>query len=521
MAEVAPYLEALGISHAYLSPCFKASPGSAHGYDVTDHNAFNPELGSADAFDRMAATLAGLHMGVVLDVVPNHMGIGGDANPWWLDVLENGPSSPYAGFFDIHWAPVKAELRDRVLLPVLPDQYGRVLESQQLALELVEGAFVIRYAGARLPVAPETYPMVLGHRLDGLASHLGPDSPHLLELQSILTAIEHLPPRTVTEADRVAERLREKEIIKRRLAALVKEADAVRGFVEDNVRLLNGIPGDPRSFDRLDALLDAQVYRLADWRVAADEVNYRRFFDVNDLAAIRMESRPVFEATHRLVLRLVAAGAVHGLRIDHPDGLYAPGEYFQRLQDEALRATAARLVPRARRGDAGRAPDRAPRGGGRPAVRCGSWPRRSSRPTSSFPTGGRCPAAPGTISSPRSTGSSWTAGPPGSSRRSTAASSGRAPIMADVIHEAKRLIMQTTMASEISELGLTLDHISETNRLSRDFTRASLTRAIREVIAAFPVYRTYVGDRGGRGEPAGPRVHRARGGRGPPPQPGS
>jgi (1->4)-alpha-D-glucan 1-alpha-D-glucosylmutase len=500
VAEIAAYLEALGISHAYLSPCFKASPGSAHGYDVTDHNAFNPELGSADAFDRMATTLAGLHMGVVLDVVPNHMGIGGDANPWWLDVLENGPSSPYAGFFDINWAPVKAELRDRVLLPVLPDQYGRVLESQQLALELVEGAFVIRYAGARLPVAPETYPMVLGHRLDGLASHLAPDSPHLLELQSILTAIEHLPPRTVTEADRIAERLREKEIIKRRLAALVKESDAVRGFVEDNVRLLNGVAGDPRSFDRLDALLDAQVYRLADWRVAADEVNYRRFFDVNHLAAIRMESRTVFEATHRLVLRLVAAGAVHGLRIDHPDGLYAPGEYFQRLQDEALRATAARLVPgldEATLAALLTAHREAEAAGGPLWVVAEKILQADEELPDWWAVSG-------------STGYDFLGSvnglfvDRGASRQLTAIHSrfiGARPIMADVIHEAKRLIMQTTMASEISELGLTLDHISETNRLSRDFTGASLTRAIREVSAAFPVYRTYVGDRGGEVSP--------------------
>jgi (1->4)-alpha-D-glucan 1-alpha-D-glucosylmutase len=494
VAEAGPYLEALGISHAYLSPCFKASPGSAHGYDVVDHNAFNPELGSADAFDRMAVALSGLDLGVLLDVVPNHMGIGGDANAWWLDVLENGPSSPYAGFFEINWAPVKVELRDRVLLPVLPDQYGRVLESQQLTLELVEGAFVIRYAGARLPVAPETYPMVLRHRLDALTRHLGPDNPHHLELQSILTAIDHLPARTVTDADAVAERLREKEIIKRRLATLVKESDAVRDFVEDNVRLLNGVPGDPRSFDRLDALLGAQVYRLADWRVAADEVNYRRFFDVNDLAAIRVQSRAVFEATHRLVLRLVASGAVHGLRIDHPDGLYAPGEYFRQLQDEVLRVTAARLAP-----------------------------GLDEAALAALLTAHREAGAPGPLwivaekilqideqlpdwwAVAGSTGYDFLASvnglfvDRGASRQMTAILSrftGARPIMPDVVHEAKRLIMQTTMAGEINELGLELDHISETNRLSRDFTRPSLTRVIREVIAAFPVYRTYVGDRG-------------------------
>jgi (1->4)-alpha-D-glucan 1-alpha-D-glucosylmutase len=495
VAVLASYLDALGVSHAYLSPCFRAAPGSLHGYDVVDHGAFNPELGGPDAFDRMAAALAQRGMGLILDVVPNHMGIAGDTNSWWMDVLENGPSSPHAGFFDINWAPVKAELRDRVLLPVLGDQYGRALESQQLALELVDGAFVIRYAGARLPVAPHAYPMVLAVGLDGLVARLGPDHPHVLELQSILTAIDHLPDRTVTEPTRVSERLREKEIIKRRLGALVKESDAVREFVEENIRVCNGTAGDPRSFDRLDALLGAQIYRLADWRVAGDEVNYRRFFDVNHLAAIRMESRPVFEAAHRLVLRLVADGKVSGLRIDHPDGLYAPGEYFHRLQDEALLRMAERVAPgavdagallTARRAAAGAA--------GRPL-----WivAEKILHGEEALPewwhVGG-------------STGYDFLAsvnGPfvdRGASRQMTALYdrfTGMKPTMGDVVNEAKRLIMQTTMASEIGELGLELSRIAEANRLTRDFTLSSLIRAIREVMASLPVYRTYVGDRGG------------------------
>jgi len=189
VAALAPYLDALGVSDVYLSPCFRCGPGSSHGYDVTDHNAFNPELGSPTTFDRMAATLSARGLGLILDVVPNHMGIAGDANPWWLDVLENGPASPRAEFFDIDWAPAKAELRNRVLLPILPDQYGRVLESQQLALEFVDGAFHLRYAGARLPITPRTYPQILTERLEPLAERLGPEDPGLQELRSILTAI--------------------------------------------------------------------------------------------------------------------------------------------------------------------------------------------------------------------------------------------------------------------------------------------------------------------------------------------
>src|SRR5262245_23061967 len=345
VADLAPYLSDLGISDAYLSPCFKCGPGSTHGYDVTDYNAFNPEVGSAATFAGMAAALAARGLGIVLDIVPNHMGIAGDSNPWWLDVLENGPSSHRAGFFDIDWRPAKPELCDTVLLPFLHDQYGRVLEAQQLEVELCEGAFSVRCAGARLPLSPESFPQILGHRLDALAERLGGEHAGLAELRSILTALEHLPGHAETDAARVEERLREKEIVKRRLAALVKESDEIRAFVEDNVRIFNGVAGEPRSFDLLDRLLTAQTYRLADWRVAGDEVNYRRFFDVSNLAAIRMERPEVFAATHELTLKLVGDGTVTGLRIDHPDGLYAPSEYFRRVQEGAVRATARRLIP--------------------------------------------------------------------------------------------------------------------------------------------------------------------------------
>src|SRR5439155_980665 len=345
VAALAPYLSTLGMSEAYLSPCFKCGPGSSHGYDVTDHNAFNPEVGSAATFDRMVENLRGRGLGIILDLVPNHMGIAGDANPWWLDVLENGPSWPRAAVFDVDWNPPKPELRNKILLHVLPDQYGRVLESRQLQLELSDGAFFLRYAGARLPINPDTYSQILTHRLDTLAEHRSEDHPSLQELRSVLTALAHLPGHTETEPARVEERMREKEIIKRRLAALVKGSVEIHDALDETVRVFNGESGVPESFDSLDQLLSAQIYRLADWRVAGDEVNYRRFFDVNNLAAIRMERHEVFEATHELVMRLLGEGKVAGVRIDHPDGLYAPGEYFRRLQEGAILATARRLLP--------------------------------------------------------------------------------------------------------------------------------------------------------------------------------
>jgi (1->4)-alpha-D-glucan 1-alpha-D-glucosylmutase len=501
VAGLASYLAALGVSEAYLSPCFKCGPGSSHGYDVTDHNAFNPEIGGPAAFDRMTAALAAEGLGVVLDVVPNHMGITGDSNPSWMDVLENGPSSPFASFFDIDWAPVKPELRNKVLLPVLPDQYGRVLESQQLAVEFSEGAFFVRYAGARLPVAPRTYAQVLTYRMDWLGERLGPEHAHFQEFQSILTALEHLPDQTETDAQRISERQREKEIIKRRLAALGKECQDVHEFIENNVRAFNGTPGDPRSFDLLDRLLTAQTYRLADWRVAGEEVNYRRFFDINHLAAIRMESQGAFDASHRLTLRLVGEGKVTGLRVDHPDGLFAPGEYFRRLQEGAVLEVARRLAPDLdQEGAAALRARHREEGGARPGS-AGARPlwivaEKILMPDERLPdwwvvagtTGYDFLASLNGLFVDR-----------GASRQMTTLYTrfvGRTTPMADLAYGAKRLIMQVSMASEINQLGYHLDRISEKHRLSRDFTLNSLVRAIREVIACFPVYRTYVGDDG-------------------------
>ncbi|HEV8441044.1 MAG TPA: malto-oligosyltrehalose synthase [Methylomirabilota bacterium] len=501
VAALGAYLSALGVSEAYLSPCFRCGPGSSHGYDVTDHNAFNPEVGSHQSFDRMAAGLAGRGLGVIIDVVPNHMGIAGDANPWWVDILENGPSSPYAPFFDIDWAPTRAELRNKVLLPVLPDQYGRVLESQQLQLELFEGAFFVRYAGARLPVNPNSYAHILTHRIDALGERLGADHAHFRELRSILSAVEHLPDQTEQDLARVEERLREKEIIKRRLANLVKESTEVREFVDDNVRIFNGNPGEPSSFDLLDRLLSAQTYRLADWRVAGDEVNYRRFFDVSHLAAIRMERPEVFEASHKLILELVGEGTVTGLRIDHPDGLYAPGAYFRRLQEGAILKVARRLEP------------------GLGAAEAEAMIAQYRRLASARPV----PAAarPLWISAEKilapeeplpdwwlvagTTGYDFLASVNGlfvdrkAWRQMTAVYArfvGAQSLMGNLSYAAKRLIMQVSMASEISQLGRHLDRISERNRHSRDFTLNSLIRALLEIIACFPVYRTYVGDDG-------------------------
>src|SRR6201987_1211250 len=242
----------------------------------------------------------------------------------------------YAPYFDIDWHPLKSDLRDKVLLPILTDQYGRVLERGEFKVRFEEGAFYLEFRNQRLPIAPGTYRHVLELALENLAEYK--DEPFYAEFQSILTALEYLPRRTETDPEKIAERAREKEIVKRRLERRCQEAPQVQRAIEKALAQINGRPGDPRSFDRLDELLNAQLYRLAFWRVAAEEINYRRFFDVNDLAAIRMELPEVFEAAHQLVLDLVGSGAVTGLRIDHPDGLYLPKEYLDKLQRRSGKA---------------------------------------------------------------------------------------------------------------------------------------------------------------------------------------
>src|ERR1051326_320228 len=287
--DLVPYLHDLGVSDCYASPYLKARAGSLHGYDVVDPSKINPEIGSDEEHAAWLSELQRQGMGHILDFVPNHMGISGNENPWWNDVLKNGPCAHHAGYFDIDWNPPKAELREKVLLAVLGDPYGKALESGQIRLHLEAGNFLIDYFENRFPVAVETTAACLRHRIEVLESSLGKDAPEMMEYHSIVTAIQHLPPRNEKDPDRIAERYREKEIIKRRLAMLVDTSPPVRDFVVMNVEIYNGKPDDPRSFDLLDSLLNEQAYRLAYWRVESDEINYRRFFDVNDLAALCVE----------------------------------------------------------------------------------------------------------------------------------------------------------------------------------------------------------------------------------------
>src|SRR5438128_8315699 len=409
-------------------------------------------------------------MGQIADFVPNHMGINDPQNVWWQDVLENGPSSLYAPYFDIDWRPLKTDLHDKVLLPILGDQYGRVLERGELRMRFDGGSFSLTYFDHVFPIAPGTYRYILELALENLAEFR--DEDFYAEFQSIRTALEYLPRRTETNPGRIKERAREKEIIKKRLERRCAEAPQVQRAIEKAVETINGHVGDPRSFDRLDELLNAQSYRLAFWRVAAEEINYRRFFDINDLAAIRVELPKVFDAVHRLLLDLVSTGAVTGLRIDHPDGLYLPREYFEKLQQRCAKALGIALPKD------GRAVYMLAE-----KILTGSETLRRDwrvHGTTGYDFANHVTQL--LVDSSAETAITKTF------HRFI----GHSVPFGHLLYAKKLQVMKLALANDVDVLGNMLDRLSEQNRWYRDFTLEALSRAVRETIACFPVYRTYL-----------------------------
>src|ERR1700736_1412670 len=229
---IVDYLDDLGITDIYASPFLMARPGSLHGYDVTDQTRFNPEIGDEDSFLRLSTSLQEHKMGLIADVVPNHMCITHPSNRWWWDVLENGPSSPFARFFDIDWHPPKQELANKVLLPVLGNQFGRVLENQEIQAIYAHSELQISLYDTPLPLAPRTWTMVLEPAAARLRDQIDPGDTQVAELESIITALSHLPGPTETDDAKIRERQREKDIVKRRLSALVEASGDVSEAIE-------------------------------------------------------------------------------------------------------------------------------------------------------------------------------------------------------------------------------------------------------------------------------------------------
>jgi len=498
-----PYLHALGVTHCYASPILQARAGSTHGYDITDHNQINPELGTYEDFSALADELRARNMGLILDFVPNHMAIGHGTNPWWSDVLENGPSSEYAAYFDIDWDPLKPELVGKVLLPILGDQYGAELETGRLAVEYADGAFRLRYYDKFLPFDPQTLPLLFSGVRDAGAHGLrGDDRAHaaLTHWRELLEDLRALPPHTAHEPHLVEQRRQAVPQLKRRIASIAEHSTGVRDLFARALERINGNPDDPRSFDRLHALLEAQAYRLAHWRVSAEEINYRRFFDVNDLVGVRMENSRVFEATHRLLRRLLADGIISGIRFDHPDGLFNPPQYFARTQMLYAASQCCGATP---------CPPASENGielGVAQVFGQHEWTNNLAPlyalvekilgPGEELPAEWR---VDGTVGYEFLNVVNGVFIQPRSARAFTDLYQRFTGISSDVdslIYECKKLIMETALSSEVSVLTHMLARICARDRRARDFTLGTLEEAIVETIACFPVYRTYIDERG-------------------------
>jgi (1->4)-alpha-D-glucan 1-alpha-D-glucosylmutase len=444
-AEIAAYLAELGISHLYCSPYLQAAPGSTHGYDVVNPHKVNEELGGAEGHARLCAALDENGLKQVLDIVPNHMAIGGRENPWWWDVLENGPSSRYAAYFDVDWDPPEAKLRNMVLLPVLGDHYGRLVERAELTLEREGAQFIIRYHDQIFPVSPRS--------LDDLIATAAQrcDSNHLA---FIADALGQLPPSTATDWDAVRKRHRHKEVLREQLMSLYEEQPKVAAALDQVVAEVNSNP------DQLDALLERQNYRLAFWRTAGRESGYRRFFDINTLAGLQSEDEQVFAQTHALILDWLKREVLDGVRVDHPDGLRDPEQYFNRLHIACPRAwiTAEKILEPG---------ERLPE----------SWPIAGTtgydfiyRVNNLFVD----PAAETALS------------------QFYGEFTGEPTDFAAIVSDKKHFVLREILGSDLNRLTALFVDICERHRRHRDYTRHELHEALREVTACFPVYRTYV-----------------------------
>jgi (1->4)-alpha-D-glucan 1-alpha-D-glucosylmutase len=477
--ELVPYLAQLGITHCYASPFMKARPGSMHGYDIIDHKKINPEIGTPEELDQLVAKLKEHNLGLILDIVPNHMGIG-MANRWWMDVLENGPASIFAEYFDIDWFPVKPELYGKVTLPVLGESYGAVLKGGQLKLSFVEddGALFVKYYDNAFPVNPKTYPKVLANRMDVLKERLGKNNADVMVYESIITALDRLPAHT--EKAGFNSRVREKEVQMKRLAALCKQNSEITTFIEQNLLEFEVRPDDSHALDRMHSLLEAQAYRLVFWRVASDEINYRRFFDINELAAVRTEDPRVFAEMHELVFNLIAEGKLDGLRIDHPDGLFDPYVYFNQLQIKA-----AEKLNKPTPGESDLAL-------GKETLPFYIIVEKILAPFEHLEDDW---AVHGTVGYDflNSLQNVFVAAENETSFTQIYESFiGRSVEYEELKTACKGLILDTVLASELYTLAHRLSQIAEMSWNYRDFTLNSLRKALRYVVMYFPVYRSYV-----------------------------
>lgn len=446
-AGIADYLQQLGISHVYCSPYLQAAPGSQHGYDVVDHHKVNDELGGSEAHERFSQRLGECRLGQVLDIVPNHMAISGRRNRYWWDVLQNGPASPYASYFDIDWQSRDEKLRNKLLVPILGDHYGRVLNRGEIQIERTRGDFSIRYFDHELPLAPES----IAPMLSVAAARAGSDY-----LAFLADALERLPgPEEAANRSQTAlERHRDQEMIRSLLERLFDETPFIAETVDGTLASVNKDP------NRLDEILERQSYRLAYWRVAQQDLGYRRFFDVNTLVGLRAENPKVFADTHALILRWLRDGVLDGIRIDHSDGLRDPRRYFERLREQAVDVwiVAEKILE--------------------PGERFREeWPIDGT-------TGYGYLNEAGGLFVDSENEEQFT--------KIYADFSGEPVDYVAICRDKKDRVLRDLLGSDVNRLTTLFADICECHRARRDYTRQEIIRALRELVACFPVYRTYV-----------------------------
>ncbi len=456
--QIVNYLAELGISELYASPIFKAKAGSTHGYDVVDPNQLNPELGTEENFETLVGELQRHNLGWLQDIVPNHMAYDSQ-NLLLMDVLENGPDSESFDYFDIDWNHPYESIRGRVLAPLLGNYYGDCLENGEIQLQYDEAGLSINYYGLRLPVKIETYAQFIIYNLGKLTRSLGRYHPDFIKVMGILYLL-----RNTDDEPKGKERYDQIAFVKGLLWELYTQNSEVKEFIDGNIAFFNGEPGKPDTFNRLDNLLAEQFYRLSFWKVGAEEINYRRFFTVNELISVKVEELRVFNKTHALISQLVESGKLNGLRIDHIDGLYDPTEYLKRLREKIgdVYITVEKILEQKEdlpdfwqiQGTSGYDFLNYVNG-----IFCQSESQEQFSEIYTRLTGFNTPYE-------------------------------------QLFRDKKRLIIDKNLAGDVDNLAQLLKRVSGYSREGNDFTQHGLQRALTEVLTFFPVYRTYINQEG-------------------------
>jgi (1->4)-alpha-D-glucan 1-alpha-D-glucosylmutase len=467
-AGILDYLRELGITEIYASPILTSRRGSGHGYDVTNPNRLDPDLGTEKDFEVFVSELEKRGMGLLLDIVPNHMAASSE-NPWWMDVLENGPDSAFSSYFDIDWHPPSRNLDNKILLPILGRPFGEALDSGELKLNFHDGQFSIEYFESSFPLAPRTYRSVLQHQIGRLKNLLDENSAPYQEYQGIVAALSAISDRDTTPVESASDKRVRFESIRERLRQLAAGSQEVMQFIRENLADFNGKEGDPSSFANLQRLLGEQYYVLVFWQNVNETINYRRFFTITDLVGMRVEDSLVFDATHSLILRLISRGAVSGLRIDHIDGLRDPLAYLKRLQERVAVEDGAKpgkeayvLVEKilARHENL---PD--------------DWPVAGTTGYDYLNFANRILVEPQGAKEIERIYSHFI---------------GRNLKFSEVLHQKKKLVMGTILGVEMRSLGRQLGELAAQGRYARDLPRHELAEALIETTACFGVYRTYI-----------------------------